>query len=449
MPKNHTQNTQGLDHQWWTHDQLTTPSPINGAGLRNLPVDCFLGGRSIRDLARQNDTPFYAYSQARMEHKYQVLAAAATTVSARGAKIFYAMKANRNPHILATARGLGAGVDTCSGDEIKLALQSGFSPADISYTCVAMTGADLELLGRMPEISVNCDSISQIQALSRVSPGRSIGLRINPATGYGYNDALQYSSGERVTKFGIYASDFEDALKSATDLGLKVQGIHCHSGWGLQNQNLPAVGRVMARIADFAKVAGQRGVALEYLNLGGGLGTPLQSTDEKIDITAWATCVRDALEVGFKNGSTGNRCELPKIYLEPGDFVSRDCGVLVSKVLAVEKKSNINFAVLDASFAVNLQHAAYGLPMHAIALHGSGALDSTTTATESSLPYRPYRLVGAINEAVDVFNQEIELPELSPDDLIVFPNVGAYGASMSSQHCLRGKFSEVFLPTAQ
>jgi diaminopimelate decarboxylase len=434
MPKNETHDT-----LWWAHDHLSTSAVIDGNGLHSKSLDCFLGGRSIRELARQNDTPFYAYSQARMEHKYQILASAASKISAQGARVFYAMKANRNPHIRATARALGAGVDTCSGDEIKLALQSGFSPADISFTCVAMTGADLDLLGRMPEISVNCDSISQIRALAQVSPGRKIGLRINPATGYGYNDALHYSSGEKVTKFGIYASDFADALNSASSLGLKVQGLHCHSGWGLQNQNLPAVGRVMARIADFAKVAKQAGVTLEYLNLGGGLGTPLQSTDEKIDIEAWAACVRDALEVGFKNGSTANCAELPKIYLEPGDFITRDCGVLVSKVVAVEKKSHINFAVLDASFAVNLQHAAYGLPMHVIALYNSGVQDEEMT----------YRIVGAINEAVDVFNQEIQLPKLSPDDLILFPNVGAYGASMSSQHCLRGRFSEVFLPTAR
>lgn len=429
---------------WWMHDHLGSNAAHPAAACFVNRQDIFLGGLSLRELARQNETPFYAYSEARMQQKYRMLSGAAAPISPKGVRIFYAMKANRNPHILATARSLGAGIDTCSGEEIKLALQTGFSPSDISFTCVAMTSADLDLLARMPEIAVNCDSMTQIQALSQVSPGRSIGLRINPATGYGYNEALQYSSGDRVTKFGIYADDFESAVQTACSLGLRVRGLHCHSGWGLQNENLPAVGRVMSRIAQFAKVASEQGVQLEYLNLGGGLGTPLQSKDVKIDLQAWSTLVREALKIEFKNTMLDDSRELPQIYLEPGDFVTRDCGVLISKVLGVEKKCGINFAVLDASFAVNLQQSAYGLPMHAVALH-TGAIGDDS-AVENQLPYR---LVGTINEAVDVFHQEIPLQKLSVGDLIIFPNVGAYGASMASNHCLRGRFGEVFIPAKE
>lgn len=424
---------------WWGHDGLQWSR--QGDGPRALELD----GRCLATVARRHGTPCYVYSGARISQKFRALSGAAASVTPRH-RIFYAMKANRNPYVLAWIRQLGSGVDVCSGAELRVALEAGFSPAQISFTSVGLTPADLALLAQCPGVSANADSIQQIRQLAAASPGRALGLRINPRAGFGYTENLQYASDTKVTKFGIYLEAFEEALEVARQLGLRIRGLHCHSGWGLQQRGLAGVARITSQLLPFIEICNQRALPLDYINLGGGLGTPLKADDRPVDLADWAAIIREQLG-RVLNG----RAEL---YLEPGDFLVRDSGVLLSRVLATETKAGINFAVLDASFAVNLQQAAYSLPMNAVKIP-NGSLEPAETTTDTAPPgftraagELRYRLAGSINEAVDVFAPDLMLPPLSAGDLIAFTATGAYGASMSSNHCLRGHFTEVFLPAA-
>ena len=398
--------------------------------------DILVSGRSLAEIAARHGTPCYVYSGARIQTKQRMLANAAAAVTPRH-RLFYAMKANRNPFVLGHLRSLGLGVDTCSGDEVRRALEAGWDPKQISMTSVALNEADVALLARTPEVTLHADSVSQMTRIAQASPGRSIGLRVNPRVGFGYNEQLEYAAENRVTKFGIYLDAFDGALRRARDLGLRIGSLHCHSGWGLQHSGLSQVAKVLQSLRDFIHQCKHHDVVLDHINLGGGLGTPLSPNDVQLNLSDWAKLVREHLGDVFDNGTA--------LWLEPGDFLVRDSGLLVTRVLAVEEKCGITFATLDASFAVNLQSAAYGLPMNPIVVK-QAPQGRVPAGGETHPMQRPYRLVGSINEAVDVFVTEVMLPELQEGDLIVFSSTGAYGASMSSQHCLRGQFTEIFLP---
>ena len=54
-------------------------------------------------------------------------------------------------------------------------------------------------------------------------------------------------------------------------------------------------------------------------------------------------------------------------------------------------------------------------------------------------------VAGNINEANDVFARSLPLPPLAEGDLLALYPAGAYGASMASDHCLRGLPAEVLL----
>lgn len=427
--------TPASDRLWWEHDHLTWQQDKAGETLLTL------GGRPLQEIALRHGTPCYVYSGARIAQKAYRIREAAAAITPQH-KIFYAMKANRNPHVLSHMRELGLGIDTCSGSELRLALEAGFSPEHISFTSVSLTDADLALLARVPQVQLNVDSLSQMHKVALASPRRAIGIRINPRAGFGYTDSLEYGSATRVTKFGIYRDAFEQALDTARELGLTVNGLHCHSGWGLQQRGLPGVERVLTNLREFCSVSREKDISLQFLNLGGGLGTPLCAEDQPVKLEDWVQIVRKALGPELNKGLT--------LCLEPGDFLVRDSGVLISKVLAVEEKCGTNFAVVDASFAVNLQQAAYSLPMNAVIVRGHAA----TSQTVPGFGYGPgttqahvrYTLAGSINEAVDILGHGICLPELREGTLLAFTATGAYGSSMSSQHCLRGQFTEVFVP---
>ena len=54
-------------------------------------------------------------------------------------------------------------------------------------------------------------------------------------------------------------------------------------------------------------------------------------------------------------------------------------------------------------------------------------------------------MAGNINEANDVFARSAMLPPFSEGDLVALYPAGAYGASMASDHCLRGLPAEVMV----
>ena len=432
---------------WWKHSQLTYRKPESKAepgscsnSQKNHLAELHLADVSLlRWAKRSTATPFYIYSGRRIKEKIASLKNALQSVT-NNHRMFFAMKANRNPQILAEMRNSGLGIDTCSGMEILLALKSGFRPSQISFTSAAITADDLRILCANPEIHLNLDSIAQIKLVAEHSPGRSVGLRINPQAGYGYSSSLEYSTTNQVTKFGIYESEFSLAARLAIEHGLRITGLHCHSGWGLQNRQMASVAKVMKRINDFAKLLNevQEGPqSLGYINIGGGLGSPMSCADTPLNLQDWASTLRECLLPCFGPGT--------ELFSEPGDFLTRDSGLLITRVLGVETKNAVNFIVVDASFAVNLQHASYQLPLEALPLvqpaegcileHSKNQIDR----------FQNYRVVGAINEAVDVFIQEIRLPEIRTGEFLAFPAVGAYGATMASNHCLRGQFEEYFI----
>ena len=50
-----------------------------------------------------------------------------------------------------------------------------------------------------------------------------------------------------------------------------------------------------------------------------------------------------------------------------------------------------------------------------------------------------------INEALDIWYRHIDIPPMEPGDHIAIINAGAYSSAMSSNHCMRGAFSEILL----
>jgi diaminopimelate decarboxylase len=59
--------------------------------------------------------------------------------------------------------------------------------------------------------------------------------------------------------------------------------------------------------------------------------------------------------------------------------------------------------------------------------------------------WQPVTVAGNINEALDLWAEDHSMPPLEEGDRIALINTGGYGAAMSSNHCMRGAFSEILL----
>ncbi|WKB55881.1 diaminopimelate decarboxylase [Eleftheria terrae] len=393
---------------WWARDDL-----------RYEQGRLMFCGHDVAALAGAFAEPLFLYDARRLRHNVQRLHELLAGLGPPF-RLYYAMKANRFRPLLCELRQTPLhGLDVCSPEELREALACGWRPGQLSYTAHGMMPEDAALLAALPEVHVNCDTLGAIRLLGEHSPGRRIGLRINPGIGIGYADSERLSyAGAITTKFGIYREQFTEALALAAQHGLQVRWLHCHAGCGYLDAQLPSFERVLQVVAGFA----ERVPGLQGVNLGGGLGLPHRPGDAALDLARWRSAVQAQL------GGAGL-----EIAIEPGDFIAKDAGMLVLRVGYDEVKRDQRFVGLNGGFNLAVEPAFYDLPCEPVPCRPRPG------------PVAPATLAGNINEALDIWAAEVALPPVAPGDFMALLNAGGYASSMSSNHCLRGQFRELLL----
>lgn len=318
------------------------------------------------------------------------------------------MKANRFPPLLDALREAGAGADACSPREVELALARGWKPDEVSFNAGMLSDRDMARVAETG-VHVTLDSFSAIRRWPRPGP---IGLRVDPAVraGYGLDPKVVYGD----AKFGVRLADVPDAVALAASRGLVVDRIHAHLGWGLQAGDAAAVDAAFASVARVAR-------GLRAVNIGGGLGARQREADAPLALEVWASAIRRHLG-GFE------------VQCEPGTWVVARAGVLICEVTTVERKGDVTWVGLDAGHNVNVYAAHYGIPLEVVPV--SRPLAPATTRCN---------LAGNLNEAGDVFARDTMLPALEEGELVALLPAGAYGATMASDHCLRGNVGEMMV----
>ena len=392
---------------WWERTDL---------GFSNGEL-CF-AGHSVAALACWSDRPVFLYSGERALANLARLQAALDSASVSSA-LLLAIKANRFPPLLTTlARSGRCGADVCSPNEIKAALSAGFPAETISFTATSLSDDDLARVARHPGIAVNLDSLSALQRFGERAPGRTIGLRINPEIGVGGSAKLTYS-GQKPTKFGIYSEQWPEALAIVRQYQLRVSTLHVHAGCGYLTEQLTSWRAAIDRALSLRPYLPD----LACFNVGGGLGVPHTATWGALDLRLWAQALHRTFA---KTGLS--------VLVEPGDFIVKDAGLLVLKVNGVEDKGGTRFVSVNGGFNLAPEPVFYNLPCEPVPCRLRAG------------PERRVTLAGNINEALDLWYEDIMLPPLAEGDSIAFLNAGGYASSMSSNHCLRGDFEEILVP---
>lgn len=379
-----------------------------------------LGGVDMGELADQVGTPTYVCRADRVRENIRRLS---TAMASAGLShlVYYAIKANRSPALLAYLRTQDlCGADVCSTGELLHAMGCGFSSDAISFTGTSLSSRDIEALTRHRNLRVNIDSVSALDSLGKACPGREVGLRINPAVGVGYQGDPRLSySGTPTTKFGIYVEHLAEAKAVAQKRGLRLTRLHFHAGCGYLDDQFGQ----LEDLLDAADAFTRHFEDLQEINIGGGLGVPHTASDQPLDLKRWAAAVGQRF--------AGRRLT---VAVEPGDYLVKDAGLLLTTVTYVERRRDVQFAGLDAGFNLAMEPAFYGLPCEPVAVLPRWEEDTQT-----------YTVVGNINEVLDLWAENHRMPRLREGDRVALINAGGYAASMRSDHCLRGRAEEVLL----
>ena len=387
-----------------------------------------LAGRDTERLAREHGTPLYAYDLKRIEEQVRALQGALARAGLHH-RVRLAMKAQREPEVLAFVRRLGepgtpdsVGLDVCSPGEALHGLSHGWLPEEISYTGTNVSERDLDVILAHP-IHLNADLLSQLARVGRRAPGRRIGIRVNPRGGaaWGGEETSLYS-GTRPTKFGIYKEQLDEALALARRYRLVLDTVHFHVGDGFLDDGLPAYGEAVARAAAMTRYLIDAGCPVTEVNTGGGLGVPQLPGERPLDLDAYAAVLAAHLApLGVAVG------------VEPGDFLCKESAILLAEVVTVEDRLGVPFVGLDAGWNVMNDRFIYHVPFEVASCRAADAPGSQTVV-----------VAGHINEGDDLFAEDYPFPEVEEGDIVAVINVGGYNQAMTMTHCMRPSARAVY-----
>ena len=369
-------------------------------------------------LVAQYGTPLYVYSQ-------QAITAAFVQYQQNFASlnplICYAVKANGNLSILRYFASLGSGFDIVSGGELQRVLLAGGDAGKTLFSGVGKSKAEIELALTHNILCFNVESIPELERINTVAGelGKKapISLRINPNV-----DAKTHpyiSTGLKANKFGIAYNDALAAYQLAASLpNLNVIGIDCHIG--SQLTNLSPLVEALERLLVLIDQLSTRGIQLQHIDLGGGIGIVYQHEDVP-DLKAYATAVENLL--------SGRNL---KLMLEPGRSLIGNAGNLLTTVEYIKQGEEKNFVIVDAAMNDLIRPALYQ-GYHSI-------LNTNTIRTKEFVA----DIVGPICESSDFLAKDRSIAAQAGDILLV-QSAGAYASSMASNYNTRCRAAEVLV----
>jgi diaminopimelate decarboxylase len=400
---------------------ISAPRPVlQHAAMTQFAVragELVVGGMPLSRLAaRVGQTPFYAYDRALLRARVADLRAALPP----SIKLHYAMKANPMPALVAYMAALVDGIDVASAGELKVALDAGADPAEVSFAGPGKRDAELRQ-AVAAGVLVNLESAREIAPLAQASaalglPAR-MAVRVNP-------DFELKGSGMRMgggaKPFGVDAEQVPALLRDVAAAGLAFEGFHLYAG--SQNLKAEAICEAQRLSYDLAlRLAAHAPAAVRTLNLGGGFGIPYFPGEQRLALAP----IADNLAVLCERAAT----EMPQaaLTLELGRYLVGEAGVYVCRVLERKVSRGQVFLITDGGLHHHL--AASGNFGQVVRRNYPVAIGNRMDETGLA----PTTVVGPLCTPLDVLAERMELPQAGIGDLVVVFQSGAYGASASPQ----------------
>jgi diaminopimelate decarboxylase len=384
------------------------------------------GGVDVVELAERYGTPLYVTDEAVIRGNFRRYKAACQAVEN---DIYFAIKANGNLAILRILAQEGAGADVFSGGELELVKQAGIPLEKVLFNGNSKSEAELRAAVEA-RVTVSVDSVEELRTLSAVAGDlgaeAGISMRVNPDVSPNVNPKI--ATGLRTSKFGIPYEEILQSYEEAAKLpNIVIKGIHCHIG--SQILDVSVFREATEKMLRLVEGLYDRGIELEFVDLGGGLGIAYRRAEEKAPTPKdLAAMILPTFEAKIRGLGIQ-----PRLILEPGRSIVGPATILLSRVNTV-KQAYKNFVAIDAGFNLLIRPAmydAYHEVMVANKLTEPGSALST--------------VVGPICESGDVIAKDRMLPAVKRGDLIAILDTGAYGFSMSSQYNGRPRCAEVLV----
>ena len=385
---------------------------VNAAGHMEV------GGCDLVELARTHGTPLYVYDEATVRQR------ASEYVAAMGGagQVLYSAKAFASPRFLRIVAEEGLGLDVVSAGELHLALKSGFPRDRVHFLGNNKSLEDLRsAYGAGATIVIDGDH--EFDLLREVVPDGSrapVMLRLSPGVKPDTHDHI--STGQLDSKFGF--SIESGAARAAVEKALKhprLELVGLHSHIGSQIFALGAYEDAMDIMLGLLKqLRDELGFEPLKLGAGGGLGIAYTRNDDPPTPRHFVETVRHALD----RGCATRGLRVPQLVVEPGRSIAGPAGMALYTVGSIKDIPGVRrYVAVDGGMGDNIRPKLYGARYEAyLASAPEGRPDGKVT------------IAGKYCESTDILITDIEMPALSPGDVLALPAAGAYCLAMASNY---------------
>lgn len=348
--------------------------------------------------------------------------------------VHYASKAFLTRRVARWVDEEGLALDVASENELRIALAADFPPQRITVHGNNKSATFLKLCVESGVGHVVIDSHQELAELAAIAAeaGRvqDVFVRVKPGVDAHTHEFIATSHEDQ--KFGMSlasGSAYQAARDAIESPHLELTGLHAHVG----SQVFDAEGFKLAaqRVLElYARIFKEVGVALGYLDLGGGYGIAYTESEDPLDVRAVAgDLLREVDEVAAELGIAA-----PTVVVEPGRAIAGPSTVTVYSV-GVVKDVHTSFTdtrryiAVDGGMSDNIRPALYA------SLYDARLVNRFAEGTPKAT-----RLVGSHCESGDIVVENAAWPDdIARGDLIAVAATGAYCYSMSSNYNAFGR----------
>lgn len=363
-------------------------------------MESIITPNQLERLLQKHRTPLYYYSKKvlidtinELKHAFPI----------KNFQLLFATMANDNYNFLSTIRENKVGACINSIKHLELVLNCGFEREQIQFTSTGIKPEDLKKL-QEEKITVNFDSLSQLQSYLALANGSKAGLRVNTKSICKEVDLED--------RLGLEVSDVARAIKLAKECDSKITGLHIYVG-----TNYKSHVQMMPAIHSFLALA-ERVPDLEYVNIGGGIGVNYLNEEDRFDIRSYGLEICKLVETLSRK-----KRQTIQLVFEPGRRLAAESGVFVTRITDLKQLNGQRYIVIDGSIAI------FPRPFH----HPDSphkALFPFVTKNQSLIDSI---IVGKTTFSKDIFLRTQAPMELQIGDVVIFEKAGAYCDSMRSR----------------
>lgn len=373
------------------------------------------------EIAERYGTPAYVYDLASIRRAHADLRAAVPD----SAVLYYSLKANPHPGVVAQLLALGCRAEVSSPGEVRAALEAGADSADLLLTGPGKTE---EVIGHALDHGVTRFSVESPNDLERVdslAADRDLAvdclLRVNadePMPGVGL--AMTGVS----SQFGADASWVaREPRRFRSEGAAHVSGLHFYMGTNLVTED--ALAKQFEVGLRLAERLGPLVGGLSEVDLGGGFGAPYGRAGLRPRFPTLAARLADLLD----DHLPGWPRAAPQVAFESGRYLVAESGTLVCRVVDVKESKGELFVIIDAG--INHLGGMAGLRRIPRILPDLEPVDAPRDTVDGDGGGHEGVVTGPLCTPLDTFGRAPDVSRLAVGEVVAIPNVGAYGLTAS------------------